>query len=413
MKFHILLSALLLLSACAPKSSETQFSYDNSSADVHYEPVNAQGTFLDHQVIEDPMRSTYEQGVWEKSNESSAQTMGVDTSVINRVNIVFVGDGYTSSQLAQYKKDVDSNIERLSLVEPFKNYLDYFRFHRVDVVSKESGVSQEVKGKAKDTALGMSFYCGGIQRLLCINANKAMKEAQNAPKVDSVFALANTSVYGGAGYRSPAISTLAARNPSALELALHEFAHSFAALADEYDYQGSSDNCAAAANVSAKSRTDLFLSKSKWFRWLDVANVGAYKGSCYSLNYYRPTENSKMRSLGRPFEPVNAEQMVISIYKRVRPVEFATKEGTLKGQQVIEARAMKPSSHKLSIVWTIDSKEIAALKDSETFDSLKLGLVSGKSYKISVRVVDRTPAVRDEDARSKYMTQILNWKLKL
>lgn len=359
------------------------------------------------------MRSTYDQGVWQKSNESSAETMGTDSSIINRVNIVFIGDGYTSAQLAQYKKDVDSNIERLSLVEPFKNYLDYFRFHRVDVVSKESGISHEVKGQIKKTALGMNFYCGGLQRLLCINANKAMSEAQNAPKVDSVFALANTSVYGGAGYRSPAIATLAARNPSALELALHEFAHSFAQLADEYDVEGTGTGCSAAANVSSKNSSELISDKSKWFRWLDIPSVGSFKGSCYSLKYYRPTENSKMRSLGRPFEEVNAEQMVISIYKKVKPIEFATKEGTLRGHQIIEARAMKPSSHKLSIKWTVDSKEVTSLAGSEKFDSLKLGLASGKTYKVSVSVIDRTAAVRDESARAKYMTQTLKWKLKL
>lgn len=404
---------LLLAAACAPKSSETQFSFDNSSPEVHFEPVNEEGTFVDHQVIDDPMRSTYEQGVWERSNESSAQTMGTDASILNRVNIVFVGDGYTSEQLPQYKKDVDSNIARLSLVEPFKNYLDYFRFHRVDVVSKQSGVSQEVRGQIKDTALGMSFYCSGLQRLLCVNANKAMKEAQNAPKVDSVFALANSSVYGGAGYRSPAISTLAARNPSALELALHEFAHSFAKLADEYDNHGTGTGCAAAPNVSTKSKAELFSDKVKWFRWLDIARVGAFKGSCYSLNYFRPTENSKMRSLGRPFEEVNAEQMVISIYQKVRPIEFATREGTLRGHQVIEVRPMKPSSHKLSTKWTVDSKEIVSLAGSEKFDTSRMGLASGRTYKITVTVVDRTAAVRDEDARTKYMTQTLKWNLKL
>lgn len=360
------------------------------------------------------MREGYDKGDW-TADDSPVTSMSTDPSakVANRINIVFVGDGYTTAELAQYKKDVDSNIAILSSGEPFKEYLTYFNFHRVDVVSKQSGVSEAVKGVDRNSALGMSYYCSGIQRLLCINASKAAKAAANAPAVDTIFALANSDVYGGAGYRSPAISTLAARNPAATELALHEFGHSFALLGDEYEYQGTGSGCASMPNVASDSSEKLKASQTKWYRWLDLPNVDTYKGSCYSLNFYRPTQNSKMRSLGRPFEEVNAEQMVLSIYRRVHPVDSSTPEGTLKGNQVISVVPMRPSGHRLSIVWNVDGNAVDWANDVGALDTARLNLASRHSYKITATVVDRTSAVRDEAARAQLMTQTLKWKLKL
>ncbi len=95
LKCILALGLSLLISSCSKSSSEQKFSFENSSPEVHYEPVNQAGEFVDHKIVQDPMRDSYEKGQWEKSNESSAQTMGTESSVANRVNIVFIGDGYT------------------------------------------------------------------------------------------------------------------------------------------------------------------------------------------------------------------------------------------------------------------------------------------------------------------------------
>ena len=91
---------------------------------------------------------------------------------------------------------------------PYDTYADYFNIHVVDVVSPESGVDHDPTHPIwRTTAMDMGFWCAGIDRLLCINVTKAYSFANNAPDVDLVLALANSTKYGGAGYSSSDLAT--------------------------------------------------------------------------------------------------------------------------------------------------------------------------------------------------------------
>src|SRR5262245_5779699 len=58
----------------------------------------------------------------------------------NRVDLVFVGDGYTAGELGTYATNV-GNILPVFLDEfPFSAYASYFNAYRVDVTSNQSGV---------------------------------------------------------------------------------------------------------------------------------------------------------------------------------------------------------------------------------------------------------------------------------
>ena len=103
----------------------------------------------------------------------------------NRIDFVFVGDGYLEAELGVYAGHVDIGLNVMISQEPFLTYGNYFNFHRVDVISNESGVDNDpVQGIFKDTALNMGFWCGGIERLLCVSVSLAYQYAGNAPEVD-------------------------------------------------------------------------------------------------------------------------------------------------------------------------------------------------------------------------------------
>ena len=71
----------------------------------------------------------------------------------------------------------------------------------------------------------------------------------------------------------------------------------------------------------------------KWNQWIDAATPvptfstvngvpGLYEGAAYcDTGLYRPTFDSKMRSLNRPFEAINTEQLLKRIYNLVDPID--------------------------------------------------------------------------------------------
>lgn len=404
----IFMFSSVVLIACSPQTRSAQFSFEQASSQIRYENVDPQGQFIESQFVLDPNREQYFRGEWTKATTKvNIAAVQSTSNSSNRVHVVFLGDGYTSAELNEYAQDVNLNIRRFLSQPPFDAYQNYFAFHKVDVVSSVSGVS--IAGSSsKSTALEMQYGCNQIDRLLCINANKASAAAASAaPKVDIIFAMANSDKYGGAGYMSPAIATLAAKNPNTLELAMHEFGHSFGKLTDEYDSAGVPSNCKTFANTATVDRTSMLTQKTKWFRWLDLSNVGSFQGSCYSNKYYRPTQNSKMRSLGMAYDPINTEQLIFRIYEKVRPIEFATPPGVLKNHQIIRIGVLQQTETPLEINWSLDGKSLPKYQGKMEINTQDLGLKKGT---LTVKVTDVTKRVRDEEQRKKLMTQSLNWQ---
>ena len=328
----------------------------------------------------------------------------------NRIDLVFVGDGYTAAELGSYADHVDSIYPSFLAEPPLADYSTYFNVHRVDVVSVESGIDNDpVQGILRNTALDMEYWCGGTQRLLCVNVNKARNEADAAPDRDQVLAVANSSTYGGAGYNN--LGTLAGSNGSTVELALHEFGHSFPDLADEYTYGGPTTYTGPEPNEKNVSRSDeaaLIALQRKWYRWLDLPHISAFEGGRYSVfGIYRPTDNSKMRNLGRPYEEVNAERFIAEIYKAVDPIDDATPAGVYDTTQLFSVTPMQPVNHSLDVQWLLDGFPIPGAV-TNTLAPSTLNLPAG-IYNLEVQVVDNTDQVRDDNVRSLRMSSVRSW----
>ena len=330
----------------------------------------------------------------------------------NRIDLVFVGDGYTAGQLGTYAADVDAIWPVFLAEPPLSEYATFFNVHRVDVTSPQSGVDNDPnQGIQRNTALDMGYWCSGIQRLLCVNVGKANAQAAFAPDRDTVLALANSGTYGGAGYTD--LGTVAGHNGAAIEIALHEFGHSFARLADEYEYGGSSTFSGPEPdekNVSIHDEAELVALQHKWVLWLDLPNVSAFEGGMYSqFGIYRPTFNSKMRNLGPGFEQFNSERFVRFIYGTVRPIDDATPAGTYAYDADFFVDPVDPVTHALDVQWKLDGADIPGAT-ATTFDAGTLGLSSGK-HDLSVEVVDNTPLVRSLGVRDNWMTEERTWRL--
>jgi hypothetical protein len=331
----------------------------------------------------------------------------------NRIDIVVLGDGYTLSDLNDYQLHVGNILSGYFSQEPLASYINFFNVHRVDVISNESGVDVPDYGIYRDTALDMTYDCSGTPRLLCINTTKAWNAASVAPDADQILALANSDRYGGAGYSN--LATMAGDNSQSVELALHEFGHSFGGLADEYEYDGPETYTGPEPpqiNVSiydAEQQTSL---QKKWYRWLDLPNVDTYEGANYSrYGIYRPTYNSKMRSLNKPFEQVNVEQFIFKIYANVSIIDDSTplSDEPISGYTDFYVIPVDPIPNTIDVQWYIDSQPVSGA-NATTF-SPDISTLTDGLHEVSVTVTDNTSMVRNEIKRAQLMTKTLQWQI--
>ena len=336
---------------------------------------------------------------------ATSLTLNGDPS--NRIDLVILGDGYTADELVKFATDATNLQQHIFGQEPFREYERYFNVWRVDVASAESGSDHPERDPpvARETAFDSTYNCADIQRLICIDYSKVQVALSDVPLVqrDYVLMIVNDDQPGGSG---GTIAVMAA-NQISTEVALHELGHSMASLADEYT--SSPPKCVNDVEpfqVNVTMETDP--ASIKWRAWIDAGTAiptessengvpGLYLGAKYCTEgLYRPTFNSKMRSLGRPFEQINEEQFIRSFYSSVSPVDSvqptATTETIKTGQRrIFSVTTLQPATHDLDVSWTVDGA-VAGLGLSYVFDST--GLVG--EHVLTVVVSDPTSKVRSD-----------------
>lgn len=191
--------SLLLLQAIVPSVGEPTIDPDV----IYYDYLESPGGRLRGGVVAvepgNPLHTLT--GEPPEKSLSPVTTLMDNGPVDNRVDLVFVGDGYQAAELPGYASDVDALLPGFFSREPLDAYISYFNVHRVDVTSIDSGVDNDpVLGVNKNTALDMAFWCSGTERLLCVNIPKASSQASSAPDFDQILALANSTKYGGTGF---------------------------------------------------------------------------------------------------------------------------------------------------------------------------------------------------------------------
>jgi IgA Peptidase M64/Calx-beta domain len=332
-------------------------------------------------------------------------------SSANRVDIAILGDGYTAGELQKYNNDVQGLLQRLFLQEPFKEYQRFFNVHRIDVVSSQSGADHPERNPpvSVNTALSAAYNCGNIQRLICVNTSQVNTIAGNtlAPtQRDMIWVLVNDPEYGGSGGAIAVAST----HTEVVELVLHELGHSFGFLADEYGGPPppSCVNNVEPSQANATRETDRTL--IKWNRWIDPATPvptfstalgvpGLYQGARYcDTGLYRPTYISKMRSLGRPFEQINTEQLIRRIYNLVSPMDSslpATNDITItRGRlQAFSVSPLITLSNTINVTWLINGQA----QGSGAEFTINSGNLTAGSYSVEAVVRDNTQMVRRDD----------------
>jgi hypothetical protein len=151
----------------------------------------------------------------------------------DKVDIVILGDGYTAAQREKFHADARRLVDALFATEPFKSRKADFNVRAVDLPSAESGIHRTRGNAPRRTALGTQFNIFDSERYVLTLDNRAMRDIASAAPYEFVEILANDQTYGGGGVFNDH-ATASVDSAYSMYVFIHEFAHHFAALADEY-----------------------------------------------------------------------------------------------------------------------------------------------------------------------------------
>lgn len=157
----------------------------------------------------------------------------VNGSANDHVDIVVLGDGYTTKEMKKFRKDVSRLTDELFKTEPFMSRKMDFNVRAVETPSSTSGVNKPHPAVFNRTALSMSYGAFDSERYVLGFDNRTIRDIAASVPYDYMFILVNERTYGGGGIFN-LYSTVATDNKFSDYIFVHEFGHTFGALADEY-----------------------------------------------------------------------------------------------------------------------------------------------------------------------------------
>ncbi len=356
-------------------------------------------------------------------------------SAENRVNYIIVGDGYTSEMLdTVFIEHIENmlNDEQTgfysAIGEPYTRYRKFINICGLKIASNDDCIDNEDIGRACDTPFDGHCVpgCGGDGTRLGVvdtgKVNAAVAEVlpENVD-ADWVAATLNADASGwwNSGGAIMVWNGAFENRSNAASVALHEGGHAFHGLADEYD--GTSNDCGEFDEINSTADPEA----EKWAHWLGFDDTrtdarlrpanqledpygtreqGAFLGSRYcSEGQYRPSQDSQMNLLPRPFNMPSAEKIILDIYSIVAPIDAHTDNSApLNNPGGLQVRVVDPEVIKVE--WSVDGV-VASTDGGECF--VLADLPSG-SHTVIARAYDDTPWVRRD---AELLTQTVTWEV--
>jgi hypothetical protein len=149
------------------------------------------------------------------------------------VDILFLGDGYTAAERGTCEADLVKLTAVLLATEPFRTRADDLNVHGLCPAATESGISRPSLGLHRRSPAGAAYDAFRSERYILSVDNRAWRDLAAQAPYEYVEIVTNSQTYGGGGIYGQ-FATVAARSEWAPYLLVHELAHHFAALADEY-----------------------------------------------------------------------------------------------------------------------------------------------------------------------------------
>ena len=229
-----------------------------------------------------------------------------------KVDVVFIPDGYTNAEKDKFIKDVKKMTEYFFSSSPFKENKEKFNFWFVFAPSDESGTDFPKDGIYKRTVVNSSFSTFDVDRYCMTTDIKSVRDIAGFVPYDQIIILVNTNVYGGGGIYNYYCLT-SSDNKYVDYVVVHEFGHAFAGLADEYYTSDVAVEDYYPLNVEPyePNLTTLVNFDKKWKNMIDkdtpiptpdekkyYNTLGVFEGGGYiAKGVYRPMHDCTMKSI--------------------------------------------------------------------------------------------------------------------
>ncbi len=220
------------------------------------------------------------------------------------VKLAIVSEGFTQDEMGKFEQDAQRLVDAMMAQPAFGKYRDRFQIVAVEVPSAESGITELSKDKLRDTPLHSQFGAFQLERLLTIPSMCHLADVMQGVPYDYVIAIANTDTYGGSGpYYNYCIGY---NGDQGLEVTVHEFAHHFAALGDEYESEGYDGKYMPDIEPFEPNITTKADFSGKWQNLIDSGEATLIEGAGYQTKgVWRGAESCLMRTVADPnFCPV-------------------------------------------------------------------------------------------------------------
>jgi uncharacterized repeat protein (TIGR01451 family) len=378
----------------------------------------------------------------------------------NRVDLLVMGDGYTAAQASKFAADSASVLASFFGISPYAPYQNYFNLATLFTASNQAGAdhppylptcavvypptccsdplmqTDPLRGTFVDTAFDGAYCSTNTHRQVTVTPAKVLAAAAAAPDWDEILVIVNDTTYGGSGGAFSVVST----NGAAVDVARHEFGHTFTRLTDEYTtpYPGfpACSDLGGAAPCEANATDQTSRALLKWAPFVSAATpiptpdtpafdglVGLFAGARYqTAGMYRPARRCLMNLLGNPFCPVCAQEFVLRLYRGgwgvpaagidlVEPGSESPPPGTVSmtfpGSRTFSIGLLAPAGGPApSVTWAVNGGAVAGAA-APSFDFTP---PSPGRYVVTVTVRDVTPLVQPTMAGSS-LTRTRTWTL--
>ena len=362
--------------------------------------------------------------------QPSMQTLFTNGPTSNRLNIVVLSEGYTSSQLGQFVLDAGNTVSVLLSHPPYQEYSNYCNAYAIKVASNESGSDHPSWPQSRDTYFNSTFdpYQDLYITIPADSTGQGRVDAllqQFMPKYHLAILLVNDSTAGGSdGSDKTAIASTGAVLAEMLagqpRILSHETGHVLANLGDEYTDTYPFPDTEEPNTTRETNRVAI-----KWRAWISASTpvptpvdfgegiVGLFEGAHYhTTGWYRPELNCAMGSPGLPFCHVCSEALVLAIYQRVRPVDGfspTNKNLTITNSQAVTfgLTLLQPVPNYLGVQWYTNGLALSGATNA-TFTLSPLSLGNGNQL-VSAVVKDHTPRVLNDPTN--LLSQTNSWSL--
>ncbi|WP_461782448.1 M64 family metallopeptidase [Prosthecobacter sp.] len=345
-----------------------------------------------------------------------------------RINLVFLSEGYTSAEMPNFATHVQNAVNFLFTKEPWAQYRSYCNVYRIEIASNQSGCdngnTSGVNG-LRDTYFNAGFNTPTVSQLLTLGSGGSTKAFNllnsHLPEYDVPVVIVNDTKYGGAG----GSISVASVNGSSAAVVEHEIGHSFVNLADEYDTEYLIYTPGERANNTAQTTRELI----RWNHWIEASTpiptpetgtydalAGLFEGSMYRTSgWYRPHNNSLMRNLNRPCGQINREQFVLQFYSRISthdgysPVSTSSSVAAPAPLSFSVTPKVPSSGPVLNVTWKIDGTTQSG-QAAASFNTLS-DFIGNGTHTVSATLSDPTTFVRLDP--SNLLKDTITWNLTL